>query len=144
MAKHDDRSGNLVCSFCGKSQDQVRRLIAGPGAVYICDECVDLCREIIEEEEVPRAGRIVQRAFQRARWHDGKTYLWIGRRSETGRGEGSHLRALFGDVDLHTLLRLATMFGLDDATLVRAYDHARKTAAAANAEMDEYSATYGF
>jgi hypothetical protein len=43
----------------------------------------------IEEEEVPRAGRIVQRSFQRARWHDGKTYLWIGRRSETGRGEGS-------------------------------------------------------
>jgi len=38
------------CSFCGKNQDQVRRLIAGPGAVYICDECVDLCREIIEEE----------------------------------------------------------------------------------------------
>lgn len=38
------------CSFCGKSRQQVRRLIAGPGAVYICDECVDLCREIIEEE----------------------------------------------------------------------------------------------
>jgi ATP-dependent Clp protease ATP-binding subunit ClpX len=39
------------CSFCGKSQDQVRRLIAGPGLVYICDECVRLCQEIIEEEE---------------------------------------------------------------------------------------------
>ncbi|HEY8490524.1 MAG TPA: ATP-dependent Clp protease ATP-binding subunit ClpX, partial [Dehalococcoidia bacterium] len=38
------------CSFCGKNQDQVRRLIAGPGAVYICDECVELCREIIAEE----------------------------------------------------------------------------------------------
>ncbi len=38
------------CSFCGKNQDQVKRLIAGPGAVYICDECVDLCREIIAEE----------------------------------------------------------------------------------------------
>ncbi|MCJ7491003.1 MAG: ATP-dependent Clp protease ATP-binding subunit ClpX [Dehalococcoidia bacterium] len=38
------------CSFCGKNQDQVKRLIAGPGAVYICDECVELCREIIEEE----------------------------------------------------------------------------------------------
>src|SRR5438045_8197134 len=43
------------CSFCGKSQDQVRRLIAGPGAVYICDECVDLCREIIDEESTPPA-----------------------------------------------------------------------------------------
>src|SRR5213082_1062679 len=52
------------CSFCGKSQDQVQRLIAGPGGVYICDECIDLCREIIDEEqattEKPRlqAGRI--------------------------------------------------------------------------------------
>ena len=46
------------CSFCGKSQDQVRRLIAGPGAVYICDECVELCREIIDEE----SGRTVHAA----------------------------------------------------------------------------------
>jgi ATP-dependent Clp protease ATP-binding subunit ClpX len=38
------------CSFCGKNQDQVKRLIAGPGAVYICDECVELCREIIQED----------------------------------------------------------------------------------------------
>ncbi|MDP2327967.1 MAG: ClpX C4-type zinc finger protein, partial [Dehalococcoidia bacterium] len=38
------------CSFCGKNQDQVKRLIAGPGAVYICDECVELCQEIINEE----------------------------------------------------------------------------------------------
>ena len=43
----------------------------------------------IQEEEIPRAGRVVQRTFQRARWHDGKTFLWIGRRSQTGRGEGS-------------------------------------------------------
>ena len=40
-----------ICSFCGKNQDQVRRLIAGPGAVYICDECVELCREIIQEDK---------------------------------------------------------------------------------------------
>ncbi|MDQ3855737.1 MAG: ATP-dependent Clp protease ATP-binding subunit ClpX [Chloroflexota bacterium] len=44
------RSG-YKCSFCGKRQEDVRRLIAGPGAVYICNECVDLCREIIDEEE---------------------------------------------------------------------------------------------
>jgi len=42
------------CSFCGKTQDLVHRLIAGPGGVYICDECVDLCREIIEEEQQDR------------------------------------------------------------------------------------------
>lgn len=45
--------GPYHCSFCGKSQDQVRRLIAGPGSVYICDECVELCREIIDEETRP-------------------------------------------------------------------------------------------
>ena len=39
------------CSFCGKSQEQVHRLIAGPGGVYICNECIDLCREIIEDEQ---------------------------------------------------------------------------------------------
>ena len=50
MAKHgDDRGGNLICSFCGKSQDEVRKLIAGP-TVYICDECIDLCNDIIAEE----------------------------------------------------------------------------------------------
>lgn len=40
----------IRCSFCGKSQEQVRKLIAGPGGAYICDECVDICAEIIEEE----------------------------------------------------------------------------------------------
>ena len=47
MAKHEDT--RLKCSFCGKTQDQVKKLIAGPG-VYICDECVDLCNEILDEE----------------------------------------------------------------------------------------------
>ena len=49
MAKNDDKQ--LRCSFCGKPQDQVRRLIAGPN-VYICNECIELCTEIIEEEFV--------------------------------------------------------------------------------------------
>lgn len=40
----------VCCNFCGKTQDQVRKLIAGPGGAYICDECVDICAEIIEEE----------------------------------------------------------------------------------------------
>jgi len=50
MATTKGRGMTYRCSFCGKTQDQVQRLIAGPGGVYICDECVDLCREIIEEE----------------------------------------------------------------------------------------------
>lgn len=48
MAKYEDKK-QLKCSFCGKSQDQVKRLIAGPG-VYICDECIDLCSDIIQDE----------------------------------------------------------------------------------------------
>ncbi|MCB7136345.1 ClpX C4-type zinc finger protein, partial [Cellulosimicrobium marinum] len=49
MARISDGADLLKCSFCGKSQKQVKKLIAGPG-VYICDECIDLCNEIIEEE----------------------------------------------------------------------------------------------
>lgn len=49
MLKFGDEKGQLKCSFCGKNQDQVRKLVAGPG-VYICDECIELCNEIIEEE----------------------------------------------------------------------------------------------
>ncbi len=52
MAKFD---AHLKCSFCGKSQEQVRKLIAGPG-VYICDECIDLCNEILDEELVEHHG----------------------------------------------------------------------------------------
>jgi hypothetical protein len=50
----------------------------GPGLPYF-----------IEEEEIPRAGRLVERAFQRSRWHNGRPFVWIGRTSEVGRGEGS-------------------------------------------------------
>ena len=54
MPKSPGGSEQLLCSFCGKSQRQVKKLIAGPG-VYICDECIDLCNEIIDEECVPPA-----------------------------------------------------------------------------------------
>ncbi len=53
MAKFD---AHLKCSFCGKSQEQVRKLIAGPG-VYICDECIDLCNEILDEELLDAQGK---------------------------------------------------------------------------------------
>ncbi len=59
--RKDDRPGELRCSFCGKSQDEVRKLIAGP-TVYICDECVELCNDIIAEEnerdEIERAAQL--------------------------------------------------------------------------------------
>ncbi|MGM9988612.1 MAG: ATP-dependent protease ATP-binding subunit ClpX [Bacillaceae bacterium] len=49
MFKFNEEKGQLKCSFCGKSQTQVRKLVAGPG-VYICDECIELCTEIVQEE----------------------------------------------------------------------------------------------
>lgn len=49
MSQSDGQSGQLTCSFCGKAQDEVKKLIAGP-AVYICDECIELCKDIIAEE----------------------------------------------------------------------------------------------
>ena len=62
MPRKDDSNDDLLCSFCGKSQDEVKKLIAGP-SVYICDECIQLCNEIIEEEygqevEAERADRL--------------------------------------------------------------------------------------
>src|SRR5215471_14485977 len=47
--RSDDRRRHTRCSFCGKGQEQVRKLVAGPG-VYICDQCIDLCQEVLEED----------------------------------------------------------------------------------------------
>lgn len=61
MSKYDS---HLKCSFCGKSQEQVRKLIAGPG-VYICDECVDLCNEILDEELFDSSSTVPQSVTRR-------------------------------------------------------------------------------
>ena len=61
---------------------------------------------------------------------------------QTGAGDPSHLRALFGDVELHTLCRLAALFGIDDHMLARSYARARREAAAASAELDEFAAQF--
>mgnify|MGYP000982998858 FL=1 len=52
MFEDNDSNGPITCSFCGKTQDQVKKIVAGPG-VYICNECIDLCKEIIDEEIAP-------------------------------------------------------------------------------------------
>ncbi len=57
-----DRTGNLNCSFCGKSQEDARKLIAGP-AVSICDECVSLCNDIIAEEVAKEESALRKFAF---------------------------------------------------------------------------------
>lgn len=80
MAKHDD--SRLKCSFCGKTQDQVKKLIAGP-EVYICDECVELCNEILDEEffenkekegaSKEKSGKSAEKAIPKP--HEIKAYL---------------------------------------------------------------------
>ena len=50
MASKNSDDKEIRCSFCGKTQEQVKKLIAGPSGVYICDECVDICSDIIDEE----------------------------------------------------------------------------------------------
>jgi len=67
-----DHPGKLVCSFCGKSQDEVRKLIAGP-TVYICDECIELCNEIIAEECEQEDHR--KRGASLAKPHEIKSFL---------------------------------------------------------------------
>jgi len=62
MAKFGDSAELVKCSFCGKSQKQVKKLIAGPG-VYVCNECIDLCNEIIDEENTKRQ-KPVLRSFR--------------------------------------------------------------------------------
>ena len=54
IGKNDDQ---IRCSFCNKTQNQVRKLIAGPNGTYICDECIDVCNEILEEEFEYEDGR---------------------------------------------------------------------------------------
>ena len=59
----DKKERNLKCSFCGKNQDAVRKLIAGP-SVYICDECVQLCNEIILEEWDEQTSQVSQKLLK--------------------------------------------------------------------------------
>ena len=88
MTRIGETSDLLKCSFCGKTQKQVKKLIAGPG-VYICDECIDLCNEIIVEElsetaalgltELPKPQEIFDFLDQYVIGQDRakKSYLWL-------------------------------------------------------------------
>jgi hypothetical protein len=79
VSRYDEKK-QLKCSFCGKAQEQVKRLVAGPG-VYICDECIELCSEIIGEEfedtsvdiqmdEIPKPSRASSIEFDRISKND--------------------------------------------------------------------------
>lgn len=73
MSKAGDKGQNLICSFCKKTQEEVRKLIAGP-SVYICDECIDLCNDIIveevDQEEKPGAGSAIPKPKEIKAWLD--------------------------------------------------------------------------
>ena len=51
MANNNNRDDDLFCSFCGKPKELAKKLIAGPNGVYICDECIDICKEVLESDE---------------------------------------------------------------------------------------------
>ena len=56
MAGRINQSDKIRCSFCNKTQDQVHKLIAGPAGIFICDECIETCNDILEEEMQDYAG----------------------------------------------------------------------------------------
>ena len=84
MARATDGNEQLLCSFCGKSQRQVKKLIAGPG-VYICDECIDLCNEIIDEELTSRLSSTSTTSRGPRRSTRSSTTTSSGRRRPSGR-----------------------------------------------------------
>src|SRR5229473_2754535 len=73
-----ERRGHPRCSFCGKSRNQVKKLVAGPG-VFICNECVQLCNEVINEAGPPDSGTGAARARFRARTSSGSRRTWASR-----------------------------------------------------------------
>ncbi len=66
MFDNVETTGPVTCSFCGKSQDQVKKIVAGPG-VYICNECIDLCKEIIDEELKKKPIRIYSKSLSQSK-----------------------------------------------------------------------------
>ena len=73
MAKNNTTPKSVRCSFCGKAQESVRKIVAGPG-VYICDECVDLCTSIIEAELYDDEKGYIS---NEAKYHDEQIYAYI-------------------------------------------------------------------
>jgi hypothetical protein len=79
----------LHCSFCGKSEDEVQKLAAGPSGIFICDECVDVCRAIMQGE-----GAGVSRAFDPRTWPEQRLLALLGPVSATADAYREHLQAI--------------------------------------------------
>ena len=60
MANNKNNDEQLFCSFCGKPKELAKKLVAGPNGVYICDECIDICKEVLREDEEKTTGNVVK------------------------------------------------------------------------------------
>jgi alkylhydroperoxidase/carboxymuconolactone decarboxylase family protein YurZ len=140
------------CSFCGKSQEQVHRLIAGPGGVYICNECINLCREIIEEEQA-RTPSPRPPVAESAAWSNSTSTtpaydllnpahdLLARDHPEVARAFSSLYDAILGpgalDARTKELIHIAVLGALRDAPAIRAQIPAAIKAGATPAEIRE-------
>jgi alkylhydroperoxidase/carboxymuconolactone decarboxylase family protein YurZ/DNA-directed RNA polymerase subunit RPC12/RpoP len=132
------------CSFCGKSQKQVQRLIAGPGGVYICNECVNLCREIIEEEQVraPSPEPTIAESALPGGTGSNPAYDLLARdHPEVARAFSGLYEALLGprtlDVRTKQLIHIAVLGALRDVPAIRAQIPMVLAAGATPAEIRE-------
>ena len=137
-------SHKYQCSFCGKSQEQVHRLIAGPGGVYICNECVNLCREIIEEEQAgtPRPKPPIAESASPGGTESNPAYdLLVRDHPEIARAFSSLYEAILGpralDVRTKQLIHIAVLGALRDAPAIRAQIPMALAAGATLAEIRE-------
>ena len=115
------------CSFCGKSQEQVHRLIAGPGGVYNCNECINLCREIMEEEQAgaPSPERPIAESASPAGPGSNPAYDLLARdHPEVARALSGLYDAILGpgalDARTKQLIYIAVLGALRDARTIRA------------------------
>ena len=137
-------SHKYQCTFCGKSQEQVHRLIAGPGGVYICNECIDLCREIIEEEQArgPSPKPLVAKSASSGGTESIPAYdLLAHDHPDVARACSALYEAVLGpaalDVRTKQLIHIAVLGALRDAPALRAQIPMALAAGATPAELRE-------
>jgi alkylhydroperoxidase/carboxymuconolactone decarboxylase family protein YurZ len=144
MPDKKQSSHKYQCTFCGKSQEQVRRLIAGPGGVYICNECVDLCREIIEEGQAraPSSKPLVAKSASSGGTGSNPAYdLLAHDHPEVARACSALYEAVLGpaalDARTKQLIHIAVLGALRDAPAIRAQIPIALAAGATPAELRE-------
>jgi alkylhydroperoxidase/carboxymuconolactone decarboxylase family protein YurZ len=132
------------CSFCGKSQEQVQRLIAGPGGVYICNECINLCREIIENEQAGALSpgpTIAESALPGGTGSNPAYDLLARDHPEVARACSGLYQAILGpaalDARTKQLIYIAVLGALRDAPAIRAQIPLALAAGATSAEIRE-------